>query len=110
MSEADLVALVAHDDDRFNRWQASQTLAIRLMTRSVTAIRAGQSPLFDPAYADALRHLLDGATEDAAFVAQGLALPGEADLAREIGRDVDPDAIPSGERGTADLARPGARR
>jgi aminopeptidase N len=29
----------------------------------------------------------------AAFRAQVLQLPGEADIAREIGRDVDPDAI-----------------
>ena len=34
----------------------------------------------------------DGALEPA-FVALMLTLPGEADIAREIGRDVDPDAI-----------------
>ena len=112
LSEADLLALVAHDEDSFNRWQASQTLAIRLMTRSVTAIRAGLPPLFEPAYAGALLHLLDGADEDAAFVAQGLTLPGEADLAREIGRDVDPEAIHTAREALRkDLGRnaPGAR-
>ena len=93
MSEADLVTLVAHDSDSFNRWQASQTLAIRLLIRSTDAIRAGQPPTFEPAYAEALRHLLAGADADRAFAAQGLALPGESDLAREIGHDVDPDAI-----------------
>src|SRR5262249_44908630 len=36
--------------------------------------------------------LADGALEPA-FVALMLTLPGEADMAREIGRDVDPDAI-----------------
>ena len=36
--------------------------------------------------------LADGALEPA-FVALMLTLPGEADIAREIGRDVDPDAI-----------------
>ena len=93
LSEDDLITLVAHDSDHFNRWQASQTLAIRLMTRSVTAIRAGGHPAYEPAYGEALRYLLDEADDDAAFVAQGLAIPGEADLAREIGQDVDPDAI-----------------
>ena len=93
MSQAALVTLVAHDTDSFNRWQASQTLAIRLLVQSTSAIRTGEPPLFDPAYAEALRFLLDDAGKDQAFVALGLSLPSEADLAREIGHNIDPDAI-----------------
>ena len=93
MSEADLSTLVAHDGDSFNRWQASQTLAIRLLVRSTAAVRRGASAPVDPGYADALRHVLAAASADPAFVAQGLSLPSEADLAREIASDVDPDAI-----------------
>lgn len=93
MSEADLAALAAHDTDSFNRWQASQTLAIRLLLRSTQAIRAGEPAQLDPSYLDALRLMLADAEHDRAFAAQVLALPGESDLAREIGRDVDPDAI-----------------
>ena len=90
---ADLITLAAHDSDSFNRWQASQTLAIRLLVRSTAAVRAGGEPHFEPAFAEALRCMLAAAADDRAFAAQGLALPGEADLAREIGRDDDPDAI-----------------
>ena len=93
VDEADLVTLAAHDSDSFNRWQASQTLAIRLLVRSTAAVHSGEAPLFEPAFAEALRCMLKAAAADHAFAAQGLALPGEADLAREIGRDVDPDAI-----------------
>ena len=93
LSDDDLAVLVAHDGDSFNRWQASQTLATRLLTRSTRAIRDGGQPLFDPAYAAALGHLLVGGEADPAFTAQCLMLPGEADLANDIGRDVDPDAI-----------------
>ena len=93
MDEADLVTLAAHDSDSFNRWQASQTLAIRMLVRSTAAVRVGEAPLFEPAFAEVLRCMLKAAATDHAFAAQGLALPGEADLAREIGRDVDPDAI-----------------
>jgi len=93
LSESDLGTLAAHDTDSFNRWQAAQTLAVRLLIRSTTAIRAGRPPLFQPAYVDALRHLLAAADDDHAFAALGLSLPGEADLAREIGQDIDPDAI-----------------
>ena len=93
LSEGDLLTLVAHDTDSFNRWQASQTLAIRLLIRSTAAIRAGQPALFDLTYADAIRGMLTSAAADPAFGAQGLSLPGEADLAREIATNVDPDAI-----------------
>ena len=93
LGPADLVTLAAHDSDSFNRWQASQTLAIRLLVRSTISVRAGEAPQFEPGFAEALRCMLTAAADDRAFAAQGLALPGEADLAREIGRDVDPDAI-----------------
>ena len=39
------------------------------------------------------RAILADASLEPAFVAEALHLPGEADIAREIGRDVDPDAI-----------------
>ena len=93
MSATDLVALAAHDTDSFNRWQASQSLATRLLTQSTSAIRAGQPPVFDADFTHAMRHMLDDASGDPAFTSQALSLPGESDLAREIGHDVDPDAI-----------------
>ena len=41
----------------------------------------------------ALAAMLDDAALEPAFVALALAPPGEGDIAREIGRDIDPDAI-----------------
>ena len=93
MSEADLLTLVAYDTDSFNKWQASQTLAIRLLSRSTTAIRRAQPVLIEASYAEAIRHLLKAGSSDPSFAAQALALPSESDMAREIARDVDPDAI-----------------
>ncbi len=93
LGDDDLAVLVAHDGDSFNRWQASQTLATRLLTRSVRAIRDGGQPLFEPTYAAALGRLLERGEADPAFTAQCLLLPSEADLANDIGRNVDPDAI-----------------
>ena len=37
--------------------------------------------------------MLEGSAADPAFAAQVITLPGEADIAREIGANVDPDAI-----------------
>ena len=93
LSAEDLRFLAAHDPDPFNRWQAVQTLATRLLVDNVAAIRAGRSVRQDAGLLDALAAILADETLEPAFVALVLALPGEADIAREIGRDIDPDAI-----------------
>jgi aminopeptidase N len=92
-SESDLIALTAHDSDSFNRWQASQTYATRLLLRAVDLVRAGQEPTPDPRFVAALGRVLADGDADPAFAAQVMTLPGEADIAREIGANVDPDAI-----------------
>jgi len=92
-SAQDLLTLAARDSDLFNRWQAIQTSATRLLTQSVAAIRSGGVPATDTRFADALGSVLDAFADDPAFTAQAISLPTEADMAREIGADVDPDAI-----------------
>jgi aminopeptidase N len=94
LSDDDLLHLLRYDTDPFNRWQAGQTRMSRALRRSVAAIRAGEAPKADPAFIDALAAFIAGdALKDPAFAAQVLSLPAEADLAREIGEDVDPEAI-----------------
>ena len=69
------------------------------MSRALRAGAAGRARI--GGLLDALGAILaDGALEPA-FVALALTLPGEADIAREIGRDVDPDAIFAARVGAA---------
>jgi aminopeptidase N len=89
----DLRFLAARDHDTFNRWQALQTLATRLLVENTAALRAEKPIRRDGGLIDALGAVLADGTLEPAFVALMLSLPGEADIAREIGRDVDPDAI-----------------
>jgi aminopeptidase N len=91
-SEPDLITLIARDSDSFNRWQAAQTYASRLLLRSVASIRAGAQPAHDQGFIDALATVIAD-TADPAFAAQMITLPSEADIARDIGENVDPDAI-----------------
>ena len=93
LSADDLSFLAAHDVDPFNRWQALQTLATRLLLDNVANLRAGKPARRDSGLLDALGAVLGDGTLEPAFIALALTLPGESDLAREIGRDVDPDAI-----------------
>jgi aminopeptidase N len=85
--------LAARDSDPFNRWQAVQTLASALLVGNVARLRAGQEPEVDEGLLDALAAVLADRTLEPAFVAEALTPPSESDIAREIGRDVDPDAI-----------------
>ena len=93
LSGDDLRFLAAHDSDPFNRWQAVQSLATRLLVDNVAAIRSGAAPRGDEGLLGALSAILDNAALEPAFVSLALTLPSEADIAREIARDVDPDAI-----------------
>ena len=89
----DLAFLATHDSDPFNRWQALQTVAMRLLIDNVTRLRAGETPRRDDALLAAMAAILDDASLEPAFVALALPPPGDGDIAREIGRDIDPDAI-----------------
>jgi aminopeptidase N len=89
----DLAFLAAHDSDPFNRWQALQTISMRLLIDNVSRLRAGKPVRSDDKLMLALASILEDATLEPAFVALALAPPGEGDVAREIGRDIDPDAI-----------------
>jgi aminopeptidase N len=91
-SVEELLLLAGHDRDGFNRWQAIQSFAARMM---LAAIREGGGVPprpFDPRFFAALERLLRQEA-DHALVAEALSIPSEQDLAREIATNVDPDAI-----------------
>jgi aminopeptidase N len=89
----DLRFLAAHDSDAFNRWQAIQTLAMTMLKSNVAALRAGSTPRVDEGLMHALEAILKDPALEPAFVALTLSPPSETDIAREIGSDVDPDAV-----------------
>jgi aminopeptidase N len=93
LGEGDLLFLLRTDADPFNRWQAGQTLAMRTLTRAAADIAAGRAPESPGAVAEALGEVAGDEALEPAFRAQVLTLPSEADIAREIGKDVDSDAI-----------------
>ena len=93
VQDADLAFLMANDSDPFNRWQASQDYAMRLLIASVTAIRKDKQTPDPSAFIEALGAIISDERLDMGLRAQTLALPSEADIARVIARDIDPDAI-----------------
>ncbi|MBV8500673.1 MAG: aminopeptidase N [Paucibacter sp.] len=89
LSDTDLLVLLQHDGDAFNRWEAGQRLALN---RIVAAVKSGASLELDAAFIDAMRSVLKHPTLDAAFKELALTLPGEAYIAEQLDV-VDPQAI-----------------
>ncbi|MEQ8825499.1 MAG: aminopeptidase N [Filomicrobium sp.] len=103
LSDRDLQFLLAHDSDAFNRWQAANTYAIRLIVNRTKALAQGKQSRGGEGLAQALSTALNDDTLDWAFRAELMQLPSEADIAREIGSQVNPDHIHAAHRGLSSL-------
>ncbi|MGN7291798.1 aminopeptidase N [Rhizobium sp. SAFR-030] len=90
---ADLAHIARHDSDLFARWQAITDLALPNLMQAARDVGEGKPIDCDPAFVEALLEAADDDSLEPAFRAQVLALPSEADIARELGGKNDPDAI-----------------
>ena len=95
-TDAQLLHLLQHDSDAFNRWEAGQRLAV---TQALNAIKSMEQPTSEPgasvlneAYLNAMRQVLAHPTLDAAFKELVLTLPSETYLAEQLDV-VDPQHI-----------------
>ena len=93
LSSDDLAFLATHDSDPFNRWQAIQTIAMRLLIDNVAALRSDRVMRLDDRLVTAFASIIEDPALEPAFIALALVPPGEGDIAREIGCDIDPDLI-----------------
>src|SRR3546814_223073 len=91
-SDEDLAFLMASDPDRFNRWEAGQRYATRLLLKMVEEARAGREPETDSRFVDAIHAGLREEDPDRTFMAQMLVLPSEDYLAEQMAT-ADPEAI-----------------
>ncbi|PZU25152.1 MAG: aminopeptidase N [Shinella sp.] len=95
-SGADLAHIARHDSDLFARWQALSDLALPELTKAANDARDGNAISVDPALVSALIETLANDKLEPAFRAQALSLASEADIARELGGNNNPDAIHAG--------------
>ncbi len=111
-TDAELAHLMAHDSDAFNRWEAGQRLATRVLLAGIAAKplpplpQAGEGrgegkalgkDWIPDAFVAACGRVLDaGLANDPALAADALNLPAEAVLAEAVvaqGGTIDPEAI-----------------
>ena len=91
-SDDELAFLIARETDPFNRWDAVQEYATRLMLAMVDDRLAGAELDLPDAFVAAVRALLLDDAVDPAFTAEALALPSESTLADRMGV-IDVEAI-----------------
>jgi aminopeptidase N len=97
-SAEDRALIARHEVDLFARWQALNTMALDNLVQAAKEARSGQPVTCDGALVGGLLAAAAEEGLEAAFRSQALSLPSEADIAREIGSDNDPDAIHAGRQ------------
>ena len=92
-SDAQLLTLLAHDPDPFNRWEAGQRLALRAAIHSIASPAGGMvASALNDAYIEAMRSVLRDPALDAAFKELVLTLPSETYIAEQL-EVVDPQRV-----------------
>jgi aminopeptidase N len=92
-SDEQLLTLLAHDTDPFNRWEAGQRLAVNRAKAFILQSGVTASDIrLDAAYIDAMRSVLRHPTLDSAFKDLVLTLPAETYIAEQLDV-VDPQRI-----------------
>ena len=91
-SRDQLMFLMQHDSDGFNRWEAGQQLSVQVLQELIGQYQRGETLLLDQRLVTALRSVLQNQQLDQAMVAEMLSLPGEAYLT-EISEVADVEAI-----------------
>ena len=83
-TDDELAFLIARESDPFNRWDAAQEYATRLMLAMIEDRQAGRAPAVSDRFVAAMRALLLDDTVEPGFVAEALGLPSESNLADRL--------------------------
>ncbi|HVL01369.1 MAG TPA: aminopeptidase N, partial [Dongiaceae bacterium] len=95
----ELAFLMSHDNDGFNRWDASQQLAVQVLCDRIAAYNQKAQPKLDPQLLQAYSRLLADESLDQSMVARMFELPSELYLAELLPRPVDVDGIHHARQG-----------
>lgn len=80
----EIMFLLRHDSDTFNRYDASQKLALRCLVDMTAALHSGNTPVVADDILDAFGSLIGDDTLDIAFCAHALILPSVEVINQEL--------------------------
>ncbi|KAF1872543.1 hypothetical protein Lal_00016845 [Lupinus albus] len=91
LTDGDLF-LLANDSDEFNRWEAGQILARKLMLNLVDDFQHDKPLVLNPNFVDGFKRILSNSSLDKEFVAKAITLPGDGEI-MDLMEVADPDAV-----------------
>ncbi|KAI5066062.1 hypothetical protein GOP47_0018686 [Adiantum capillus-veneris] len=97
VADEDLLFLLAHDSDEFNRWEAGQTIGRKLILSLVSALQQGKELFINKDFVNGLRSTLCNSSLDKEFIAKAITLPAESEL-MDLMEVADPDAVHTARR------------
>lgn len=97
LTERELLFLMTHDTDEFNRWEAGHRLAVKYIIGLVQDYKNGKVMNLGANFIYAFRKTLESRMDDKAFQAFALTLPSETYLA-DLMDVIDPEAIHEARR------------
>ncbi|XP_023534337.1 puromycin-sensitive aminopeptidase-like [Cucurbita pepo subsp. pepo] len=92
LNDDDLFFLLAHDSDEFNRWEAGQVLARKLMLQLVADHQLNKPLVLNSKFVEGLRSILSDSSLDKEFIAKAITLPGAGEI-MDMMAVADPDAV-----------------
>ncbi|KAI3468713.1 hypothetical protein Pfo_025376 [Paulownia fortunei] len=92
LTDADLYFLLANDPDEFNRWEAGQVLARKLMLSLVSDFQQNNPLVLNPQFVNGVKSILGDSILDKEFIAKAITLPGEGEI-MDMMEVADPDAV-----------------
>jgi aminopeptidase N len=93
LTRTDLAFLARNDGDEVTRWQALTQLLNAKLTSNAKRVRGGKPATIENSSIKLLGEIAFNTSLDEAFRALCLSIPSESDIARELGANIDPDAI-----------------
>jgi len=91
-SDEQLLFLMAHDSDGFNRWEAGQTLSLRVLQTLIQQYQNKETLVLPERFIEVFRSIVLNKELDKAIVCKLLMLPAESYLI-ELSEEADVDAI-----------------
>ncbi|XP_047324453.1 puromycin-sensitive aminopeptidase isoform X2 [Impatiens glandulifera] len=92
LTDSDLLFLLAHDSDEFNRWEAGQVLARKLMLQLVADFQQNKPLVLNPEFVHGIKCILSDPSLDKEFISRAITLPGEGEI-MDMMEVADPDAV-----------------
>ncbi|KAG9159331.1 hypothetical protein Leryth_017958 [Lithospermum erythrorhizon] len=92
LTDTNLYFLLAHDSDEFNRWEAGQVLARKLMLSLVVEFQQNKPLVLNPQFIQGIKSTLCDASLDKEFISKAITLPGTGEI-MDLLEVADPDAV-----------------